>query len=68
MKFENDLEHITLVTSTDALIQGRMRSVYSYLKSPLGYTFWQILGKRFLDEKILDLFSGAHTGESQKTI
>ena len=34
-----------------------------YLKSPLRYKFWQIFGKRCLDEQILDLFSGAHTGE-----
>ena len=31
-----------------------------------GYTFWQIFEKRFLDEKILDLFSDAHTEESQQ--
>ena len=37
-----------------------------YLKSPLRDTFWQILGKLFLDEIIIDLFSCAHTGESQK--
>ena len=37
-----------------------------YLKSPLGYTLLQILGKRFLDEIKVDLFSGAHNKESQK--
>ena len=39
-----------------------------YLKSPLRYTFWQIIGKLFLDEIIPDLFSDAHSGESQKKI
>ena len=41
---------------------------FLYLKSPLGYTFRQILRKRFLYEIILDLSSGAHTGKSQKKI
>ena len=36
-----------------------------YLKSPLRSTFWQIFGNRFQDEIILDLFSGAYTGECQ---
>ena len=34
-----------------------------YLKSPLRYTFWQIFRMWFLDEIVLDLFSGSHTGE-----
>ena len=48
-----------------ALVFYRLpRGLGRYLKSPLGYTFWQIFGKQFLDTIILDLFSGAHTGES----
>ena len=42
------------------------RKLWPYLKAPLGYTFLQIFGNRFQDEIILHLFSGVHTGESEK--